>query len=322
LLARFSVSYRIVVPLDGSGFGEHALPAALALATRTHGTLHLVTVAILQSESPASPRDIPGEASIDRGMHHAERYLQDVAARIRASGFEGPVHQEVIPPGNAARTLVRHLAEIEADLVIMTTHGRGPLQRAWLGSTTDGVIRRSPCPVLILRPPAQDEGAPLDPVDLGLRPDLLRTLVVPLDGSEAAERGMDPLTTLLRGADPAELHLVRVVPPFISAGSPYLPMAIREMQEHELVDEAATGYLERVASRIQVPDARVRTHVVMAGQPVTAILDVAEAERATLIAMSSSGRGGTARLLLGSVADKVVRGASCPVLLSRNPEDA
>jgi len=316
------VSYRIVVPLDGSGFGEHALPVALSLATRTRGTVNLVTVAVPQSE-PASPgRDIPGEAFVERGVHHAERYLQDVATRIRSTGFEGPIHQDVLPPGNAARTLVRHMADLEVDLAIMTTHGRGPLRRAWLGSTTDGVIRRSPCPVLILRPTAPEDSVPTDPVDLSARPDLLRTILVPLDGSEAAERGMDPLATLLADGSSATLHLMRVVPPFISAGSPYLPMAIREMSEHELVEEAATGYLERVATHLALAETQVRVHVVTAGQPVAAILETAEAEQATLIAMSSSGRGGTARLLLGSVADKVVRSASCPVLLSRNPEDA
>lgn len=318
------MSYRILVPLDGSGFGEHALPVALAVAERTQGTVNLVTVALPQPDPMAMAGQITGETFLEQGVQHAEQYLQDVVQRIREAGFKGLIHQDVMPAGNAARTLVRHMSDLEADLVIMTTHGHGPLRRVWLGSTTDGVIRRSPCPVLILRPPAFVEDGEETPqtVDLTHRPDVFARIVVPLDGSEAAERGMDPLSDLLPSDPPAHLHLVRVVPPFISAGSPYLPMAIREMHEHELVEEAATGYLDRARQRLSSPSLQVDTHVTTAGQPVAAILDVAETQSASLIAMSTSGRGGTARLLLGSVADKVIRGASCPVLLSRTPEDA
>jgi len=318
------VSYRIVVPLDGSGFGEHAIPVALTLAERTAGTVNLVTVALPVSDGAVSGGDVAGEAFLERGMKHGEAYLKEVVTRIRAAGFTGPLHQDVMPAGNASRTLVRHIADLEADLVVMTTHGHGPVRRVWLGSTTDGVIRRSPCPILILRPPTgadEEERVPV-PVDFGARPDPFRTVVVPLDGSEAAERGMDPLPRLLASDAPAVLHLVRVVPPFISAGGPYLPMAIREMHEHELVEEAALAYLDRVQVRLQASGLSTQTHVTMAGQPAASILAVADETGATLIAMSTSGRGGAARLLLGSVADKVIRGASCQVLLSRTPEDA
>jgi len=318
------VSYRIVVPLDGSGFGEHAVPVALTVAERTGGTLNLVTVALPISDASISGNEVPGEAFLERGLKHGESYLKDIVARLRASGFVGPIHQDILPAGNAARTLVRHVADLEADLVVMTTHGHGPVRRVWLGSTTDGVIRRSSCPVLILPPPeASGEGQtePI-PVDLYARPDPFRMVVVPLDGSEAAERGMDPLKKLLPEGTTATLQLVRVVPPFISAGAPYLPMAIREMHEHELVEAAASSYLDRVQARLQASGLSTETHVMTAGQPVASILALAEGMNATLIAMSTSGRGGSARLLLGSVADKVIRGATCPVLLSRTPEDA
>lgn len=318
------MSYRIVVPLDGSGFGEHAIPVALTVAERTAGTLNLVTVALPVSDGSVSGSDVAGEAFLERGVKHGEAYLKEMVARIRAAGFTGSIHQDVMPAGNAARTLVRHIADLEADLVVMTTHGHGPVRRVWLGSTTDGVIRRSPCPVLILRPPGasgEDQEAAV-PVDLAARPDPFQIVVIPLDGSEAAERGMDPLPKLLPADPPATLQMVRVVPPFISAGSPYLPMAIREMHEHELVEEAALAYLDRVQVRLQASGLLTEAHVTMAGQPVASILALAEEKDATLIAMSTSGRGGAARLLLGSVADKVIRGASCPVLLSRTPEDA
>jgi nucleotide-binding universal stress UspA family protein len=317
------VPYRIVVPLDGSRFGERALPTALALATRRDAALDLITVAVPSSAPPPErDRAVTGDESRDRGKAQAEAYMENVTEAVRGSGYQGTLGRDVIAPGNAARSIVRYLAEVEADLVVMTTHGRGPLQRAWLGSTADGVIRRSPCPVLLLRPKdvGPDAEGAVPAVDLASRPDPWSSAVLPLDGSEAAERAFDALPALL--ADGAVVHLVRVVPPFVAGGSPYLPHAVREAQDHERVRKASAEYLERFRERVEAAGFEARIEVVTAGQPAVAILQKTEELGAGVIAMSTSGRGGAARLLLGSVADKVVRGAPCPVLLSRTPEDA
>jgi nucleotide-binding universal stress UspA family protein len=318
------VPYRIVVPLDGSRFGERALPLALAVAERAGASLDLITVAV-PSSLPVAGRDVAvtGDDSGDRGEVRAGAYLDRVVEQIRGAGFEGTLVRDAISPGNAARSIVRYLAEVEADLVVMSTHGRGPLQRAWLGSTADGVIRRSPCPVLLVRPP--DALAEIEPddrplIDLAARPEAFRSVVIPLDGSEAAERAFDALPPLL--ADGATTHLLRIVPPFVAGGSPYLPHAVREAQDHEMVRRASAEYLDRFKGRVEASGYHARPEGVTAGQPAVAILRATEAVGAGLIAMSTSGRGGAARLLLGSVADKVVRGAPCPVLLSRTPEDA
>jgi nucleotide-binding universal stress UspA family protein len=314
------VPYRIVVPLDGSRFGEVALPVAMALAERQEAALDLVTVAIPQSQPVSGRSDVTeGDESIERGRAHATTYLDSVAGRIREAGYGGALARDVIAPGNAARSIVRYLAEVEADLVVMTTHGRGPLQRAWLGSTADGVIRRSPCPVLLLRPD-EEASAGADPVDLGARPGPFGSVVLPLDGSEAAERAFDPLPPLMEVG--GSVRLLRAVPPFVAGGSPYLPHAVREAHDHEQVRKASAEYLEGFSARVEALGFTVRAKVLTAGQPASAILATAEEDGADLIAMSTSGRGGAARLILGSVADKVVRGAPCPILLSRTPEDA
>jgi nucleotide-binding universal stress UspA family protein len=317
------VPNRIVVPLDGSRFGEGALPPALALARRHGAALHLVNVAVpMAAPDPAPDAAAPGDASRERGMDRAHKYLEAAEGRLREAGFEGGVVREVIAPGNAARSVVRYLSETEADLVVMTTHGRGPLQRAWLGSTADGVIRRSPCPVYLLRPepPAGDPGETSEPPPLAAPPADAQRVLLPLDGSEAAERALDALAAV--AGEGAAVHLLRVVPPFVAGGSPYLPHAVREAQDHELVRKASAEYLDRVRERVEASGFRVDTHVLTAGQPAVAILRLAQELEVDLVAMSTSGRGGAARLLLGSVADKVVRGAPCPVLLSRTPEDA
>lgn len=307
---------KILVPLDGSRFGEHSLPRALVMARRLGAALELVTVA-----SPAAPSEvgtdevIVGEDARDEGMARAEAYLENVEERLRAAGFEGEVSRSVVPPGNVAASLVRHLHAEGGDLTVMTTHGRGALQRAWLGSVADGFIRRSPGPVFLIRPGA-DEGD--GPIALDALPEPPRRILAPLDGSEAAEMGLKMAATL---APPgARFVLLRVVPPFFPGGSPYLPHVVREEQDQELLREKAQEYLDGVARRMRGEGADVETKVVTATQPGSAIVGAAEEEQADLIAMSTHGRGGVGRLLLGSAADKVVRGAPCPVLIYRGHE--
>jgi nucleotide-binding universal stress UspA family protein len=308
----------ILVPLDGSRFGEHALPWALALAGRLDAGLELATVAGLAPPlaGASGAERLPGDDGRERGMALAERYLQEVVERIRSTGFDGELGWTVIPPGNVAAALVRHLAQVTAELTIMTTHGRGPLQRAWLGSSADSFIRRSPRPVLLVRPePAEDEGQPLPLEHL---PELPRRVLLPLDGSPQAERLVELAPPM---ADPKALFiLLRVIPPFLPGGSPYLPHVVREAEDQERVREAASGYLEEIADGLRGAGRDAEVRVPTAGQPGHAILELAKEEDVDLIAMSTSGRGGVARLLLGSVADKVIRGSPCPVLLHREQE--
>lgn len=299
---------RILVPLDGSSFGEHALPTAIAQARRLDATLDLVTV--------AAPETSQGEDARERGQDRATTYLNEVQSRIRSAGFEGPVSIEVISAGNVAHSLVRHAEKSGADLFLMTTHGRGALKRAWLGSTADGVIRRSPVPVLLLRPEVGEDET--EPVDLAAEPRPYRKILVPLDGSRAAEEMLAVAPSLT--ASDAEFTLLRVVAPFIPGGSPYLPHVVSETRDQEVVQEAARDYLEGVPDRFELGDRTAAVQTRLEGQAGLAIIDVARDEAMELIAISTTGRGGVARLLLGSVADKVIRGAPCPVLVYRKPE--
>jgi nucleotide-binding universal stress UspA family protein len=311
---------RILVPLDGSRFGENALPHALDLASRWNAAVELATVAAPQGAAgSARAPGVVGDESRARGEAAAGKYLGEVEGRIRGAGFQGEVNRTVIPAGNIAHSLVRHLGEANADFVVMTSHGRGALQRAWLGSTADAVIRRSPAPVLLVRPGEDEEAVP-EPLDLSLRPPPFRRALLPLDGSEPAELLLG-ITPALMDPEGAAFLLLRAVPPFLAGGTPYLPHVVREAHEQKRVEEGAREYLERVAAPLREAGADVKLRVETSGQPATAILRAADEEEPDLIGMSTHGRGGVARLLLGSVADKVVRGAKVPVLLYRAPEE-
>ncbi len=309
---------KILVPLDGSRFSEMAVPQALSLASRWGAGLELVTVATPVPDAQSRSEVIRGDESRDRGQARAQEYLKETEAEVRRSGFKGEVVSTVIPSGNVAASLLRHIEEGGGDFVVMTTHGRGPVKRAWLGSAADGVIRGSPVPVLLLRPreEMEEEDAPAWPSAPALG--AFSRVLVPLDGSRQSEGVLRAVRPLL--ADDATITLVQSVPPLTPAGYPYLPHTAREEQDQEEIRKATRDYLE--ARGRELAEGRsftVESLVVSSHQPAVAILDVAQDEKVQLIAMSTAGRGGVARLLLGSVADKVVRGSPSPVLVYREP---
>jgi nucleotide-binding universal stress UspA family protein len=145
---------RIVVALDGSAAAEQILPHAETLAERFGSTLVL-----LRATPPAEP-GVVGEAvlmsggSLDRAAiaaaprQEAADYLAGLAHRLRQRGF---VIDTVQPEGEPGHMIVQHLRRAGADLVAMTTHGRGGLSRAAFGSVADAVLRQAPCPMLLVR---------------------------------------------------------------------------------------------------------------------------------------------------------------------------
>ena len=188
----------------------------------------------------------------------------------------------------------------KADLIVMTTHGRGPLSRFGLGSVADELIRRAPMPVLLVRPSEKAPGIIPEPV--------LDNILIPLDGSALAEQVLEPALELARLME-ARCSLLRVVESRSSPGDG-TPGGPPEKAQAE-------AYLEHVAGRLREQGLQVRTRVVVARHAAEAILEEAEAQASNLIALATHGRGGLKRLLLGSVADKLVRGATSPVLVYR-----
>jgi nucleotide-binding universal stress UspA family protein len=190
----------------------------------------------------------------------------------------------------------------------MSTHGRGPLQRAWLGSVADHLVRNLEVPVLLVRP---QEGA-----FASHPPPTIGRILVPLDGSPLAEAALAPAAALARLLK-AELVLLQVVLPLI-VNIP--PMGPRSMGYDEkiitLLRSEAEEYLQAVAKRLGKEGVRA-TAVVVLGPVAGAILEVSRRERVGLVAVATRGQGGLRRLALGSVADKLVRAAELPVLVVR-----
>jgi nucleotide-binding universal stress UspA family protein len=210
-----------------------------------------------------------------------------------------------------ADALDGHAKSTGNDFIIMTTHGRGPLSRFWLGSVADELVRRATVPLLLIRPL---ETAP----DFASEPQL-RRIAIPLDGSTLAEQVLESaigLGSLMQ----ADYTLVHIYGPLVDSGVD--PLNYATVGGHELSLEQrrtdAESYLNRVAKRLKERGFTVETHVGFAQHPASAILDSAEHLGMSLIALETHGRRGLTRLLLGSVADKVIRGASIPVLVHRS----
>ncbi len=296
----------ILVPLDGSQFGEYALPHALSLAKQAGARIELVHVHMPPAQFSSADIHIPipvGEEEAAKSQ--SQSYLDDVTGRVKAASQTIEVNATLLD-GPVADALCAHITKAGSDLVVLTTHGRGPLNRFWLGSVATDLIQRCPAPLLLVRP---KEGMP----DLAatLAP---RRILIPLDGSPFGEQ-IVPLAVAIGGLTGAGYRLLRVVPPVLSSGA--VGLGDLQLGSRTVPDELraeASGYLAGLTVRVPGLSAAV-AQVAVDWPPAGTILADAEANGIDLIALETRGRSGLAKLFLGSVADKVVRGATVPVLL-------
>jgi nucleotide-binding universal stress UspA family protein len=280
---------RILVPLDGSELAERALPFARSLAHLVGGNLILARVA-----DGRRPFGDPVEAQIE-----AEAYLERLADGRQA----GCVAERSLPYGDPATEIARLAGERSVDLIVMSTHGRDGLGRALRGSVADTLVRTTQLPLLLVR-----AGLPLARWEHGLR-----RILVPLDGSELAEAALPRVAALAR-ASGARVTLLQVVGPPAPELRPSEVAGLPE--DDEALAERARRYLAGAAARLSEQGVGVETEVAF-GWPAERIGAAAAEGHADLIAMSTHARGGLDRLIVGSVADQVLRRAEVPVLLVR-----
>lgn len=294
----------LLVPLDGSSFGEQALPVAVAIARRARASLHLIHVHRPAAVSMAAQ----SSARWDDEIRESEWWYLEREAGLVADAV-GLTVTRVIGSPPVVEALCRRASEVEADLIVMTSHGRTGLARAWLGSVADGVLRQAEVPVLLIRPREQST--------LPEYHALFHRVLIPLDGSALAESVVEPATALgALGA--ARYQLLEVVVPAEGgepAPAPGAAEAAAAPQPRGDVAQAE-GYLAGVAARLRERGLAVEPEVCVDERPAQVILDRAREGALDLVAMATHGRGAS-RLLVGSVADAVLRGTSLPLLLFR-----
>lgn len=295
----------VIVPLDGSRFGEHALGTAAMLARRTGARIELLHVYHVNVYT----FDLDVEAE-GRVKEEGRIYLEGVRDRLEhemglnatATWLEGLPAQEITERARAAGD----------PIVVMSTHGRTGLSRSWLGSVTDEVVRRSTVPVLAVRPPEEDTGE-----DFLRQGRTIHRILVPLDGSDTAAAIL-PDAGWLAAAMTAEIVLLRVVEPVYApvpaVPVPYAPSPLMWETLETLVDRSK-GYLEEAARELRrsYPDLVVDSEVQVGDSPARTIIERARARKADAVAIATHGRRAS-RIVVHSVADKVLR-AGPPVVL-------
>jgi nucleotide-binding universal stress UspA family protein len=300
----------VLVTLDGSPLAERALPYGAALAQAGYGRLVLVRAAA----APTMAELETCEELLAVTQEETKIYLHEMVARLEEQrpGIERRTEKVVVPVrhGSVAEALRRIAREQGADVVIMATHGRSGLGRWLYGSVADDVLRHAEVPVLLVPATA----GPLWSPGAGQR------ILVPLDGSPLALAAL-PAAAELAAVLRADLHLLRVVEPPASLRvwdytSPAFDPAAEAPADPAADVAGATKYLEGVAATLRARGHAVRFSAEV-GLVAPTIAAVAEEQHASAIVMATHGRGGVARVVLGSVATGVLQRAGVPLLLVR-----
>ena len=300
----------VLTPIDGSERALEALPwaAALAGAQGRVVVLRVIPPDRALRESRLALTGIGDESGAQRThdawTSAAEADLDKAAAILADSGIAA---DRVVQMGEPDEEIVAAVARQGADLIVMASQGRGAIGRAIFGSVADRVARTSTVPVLVVRAREEDS-----------RSAAINRLVVPLDGSEIAERALPVAVDLARRLG-ISIHVVRAIDPVttvpvargVFGAAPAVNADITDRLWQEAESEAQAT-VANALSRLQ-DDGIDTSGAVLTGSPFFAITEFVEP--GDLIVLTSHGRGGVRRWLLGSVAEKLVREAPVPVLL-------
>ena len=304
---------RILAPLDGSKVSERILPYAQALAAGL--SLPVTLLFAVEPEHPSISQSLNQIRHQEETESHrsgqARRYLDAAAARLRNTGLSVDT---ATPHGEPSATIVDEAAKDPGMLITMASHGRSGLARWWLGSVTDKVLHLTGNPLLIIRSGAEPQAAPEG---------ALERITVPVDGSDLAEQIL-PHVAYISAAMGLAVDLVQVTPSeseyyrSMSVAPGVLPPTLPSYQSFaDIVDYEAWNYLADVKGRLEQQGAHSVTEHVLHGTAADSIADLAIATANNLVAMTTHGRSGVGRLVLGSVAERVVRQSGDPVLLVR-----
>jgi nucleotide-binding universal stress UspA family protein len=297
----------IIVPLDGSPLAESALPYALALGDAIDVPITLLhTVPLPQLSLDYQLRyDATEEAAL---LARATDILDLRAQSLRVGSRRVETY---VAAGNAGEEIVRFAERSAGRCIVMATHGWGGVLHWAFGSVARKVLTTASVPTLIVRPRAVPE-----------RPEqaaTIRNILIPLDGSDLARQALTLVKTLAKPLA-AAVTLVRIVPipNAMYAASPYTPMMTQPYFDEAIAEEraAAVAQLDAVAAELRELGIAA-TSVVQTGSPANRLLDLLAERTFDLVVMSSHGRTGIRRWVLGSVAERLVEASHTPVFIVR-----
>jgi nucleotide-binding universal stress UspA family protein len=289
---------QVLFATDFSACADRAMGYALALAGAWKAELAVVTV--LELYPGMDPDYTVNKMYLDHLRAEANRHLVAVQARAKAAGQPITTRIEVGIPSQALQTVAQ---TINADLLVVGTHGRTGLDHVLIGSTAERVVRVSPCPVLAVKADKDGAGA--------VATTAIKRIVVPIDLSTCS---LDALEYAVQFAKPlgAALTILHAMEP-VAYGLDFSLSHAKEWKEQR-------DYLEK---RLNLLSACVTAHGIQAdhvlkpGLPADSIASYATQQGFDLMIMGTHGRRGISHVLLGSIAGAMLRHAPCPVLTVR-----
>ena len=308
---------KILVPLDGSTEAETVLPYVRDIAIRFDSEVDILGVGL-------GSRRRRVNQLLDSYVHHAVEHLQKNEITCRAVLLYSNAQQETLDYteitargneinakgqvlfGGPPERILAYAVEHHVNLIIMATHGLSGLRRWWLGSVFEKVVSRSTVPVLGIHSKQVKE------VDRD-RKAAFKRILAPLDGSETGGAAMHDAEAIALKTG-ASMVLVHVLPAPHAVEARWLGPEFTDFVK--AMHDAGQKYLDKVSARLSDKGLDVKVRIV-SGDPAARIIEVAREEKADLIAMSTHGRSGIARWVLGSVADKILHESKIPMWLVR-----
>ena len=283
----------ILAATDYSETAERAVALAGILAVRFSADLHLLHVAVLAEDS-----------NLDEGSRDQLDRLQAISEETRRELLEksSENHDVSVTPLlvrgiDPDEVIVETASNLGCDLIVMGTHGRRGLSHLFLGSVAERVVRTSPSPVLTLRADAVVESGGIT------------RILVPYDFSDASAGAIRHAADWANALD-GEITLLHVVEPVVYPefySVDILPdnlMMRLTTRSEEALDEAAAELL----------DGRASSTLVEVGRAADTIVNLADPEQFDLVVMATRGLSGLEHILLGSVAESVLRRCRVPML--------
>ena len=294
---------RMLIPLDGSKVAEQVLPYARFLAKALAIPVELLEVvdpeALALLSNPRQGRYV--DTILAEGIESSKNYLEAIGR-----SFQGAKVKSLVEKGKAEDVVIEKAAADKNTLIVMATHGRSGIQRWLLGSVADKVLHGATNHVLLVR---ANDGGKTDGEAA------LKTVIVPLDGSTLAEQVLPYVVELAKKIN-LSLALMRAyaLPPAISAEDYGFYSA--DLLDH--LEAEARDYLAEKVNEVKQKGIENVTSVVNTGYGAEEIITLGRHTPDNFIAMSTHGRSGIQRWVLGSVTDRVVRHSGDPVLIIRS----
>jgi len=295
---------KILVPLDGSKTAEHALPYARALAGTFKVPVQLVAAIDLaeMARSVSATEGLYLDTLVEDEKLRQNEYLNEVAG-----SFHGAAVKSAVEMGRPETVIIDRAAAEESTLIVMATHGRSGLNRFLLGSVAEKVLRATGAPLLLVRVAERAR------VDSEAK---LKSVVVPLDGSELAETVLPFVVDLAKGLD-LEVILFRAYsfPYGAYGGGGYYAVDLDQLIAG--IEADVQNYLQEKVDALRKSGLEKVSYASKEGLAADEIIKFGRSTPDNLIAMCSHGRSGVKRWVLGSVTETVVRHSGDPVLVVR-----